>query len=172
MKVRILVLLFALFCATQSVQADALSWNLPLGIGTVQLPWQSTEVFYGMVRPIRSLKSGLGEQIAGASLPVLTIGKLASGYRILDGQVGAAGTWPVQSSPVNPYFAVGHDVMQDIPGLPVSLKSAHVNGALTYLPGLGGWYAGGTASYAFGTAEPAPTTPAPVVPTVSKLNIF
>jgi len=139
----------ALFLIASPLMAANLEWDLG-SVGSVQLPWQATEVFYGAVRPINALKSGLTQQIAGASLPVLTLGKLASGYRILDGQLGASATWPVQSSPVNAYCAIGHDVVQDIPGLPPALHSAHVNGAVTYMPALGGWFAGGTVSYAFG----------------------
>ena len=170
--------------------ADGLQWNMPYGLGSVQLPWKSTEVFYGVVRPIKNLKSGLTEEIAGASLPVLTIGRItissSTVERIIDVQVGASGAWPVQSSPVNPYFAVGHDFVQDIAlipslkalasNLPFSLDSAHLNAAVTYSTGLGAWLAGGTASYAFGGSMPS----TPAVSTaflskpsyLSKLNLY
>jgi hypothetical protein len=157
--------------------ADNLQWNLPYGLGSLQLPWQSTEVLYGYVRPVSAFKSGLGQEIAGASLPVITIGKLKSGYRLLDGQVGAVGSWPVQGAFASPYLAVGHDFVQDISSatVPVALKSAHLNGALTYLTNLGGWYAGGTASYAFWGPSPVAATSTAFLPKpayLSKLNLY
>ena len=61
------LILCAGFAHAQNLQID-----LPYGIGSVQLPWQSTEVLYGTVR---SFRGGLQEEIAGASLPILTLGK-------------------------------------------------------------------------------------------------
>ena len=167
-----LALVLPLFSVSAS--ADTMQWNFPYGLGSFQLPWQSTEVFYGAVRPVTAIKSGLTEEIAGASLPLITIGKLKSGYRITDGQLGVAGTWPVQGPAVSPYAAIGHDFIQDVPNLPVPLKTAHLNGAVTYLTNLGGWYAGGTASYGFGSSTPAPVTTAFLVrPSyLSKLNLY
>ena len=147
--------------------ADTLHLDLPYGIGSVQLPWQSTEVVYGAMKPI---KGGLWHQIGGASLPILTIGKLSSGERILDGGLGAVGAWPVQGDPVDFYGAFGHDIIQDIAqmptiqalekNLPFTLSSAHMNVGVSYSNALTGWVWGGTVSYAFGgSSTGAPASP-------------
>jgi hypothetical protein len=135
------------------LHAQNLQVDLPYGIGSVQLPWQSTEILYGAVR---SFKGGHVEEIAGASLPILTLGRLSNGYRIIDGELGAVGAWPVQSDPVDIYGAFGHDIVQDIPALK-DFSSFHLNAAVTYSNALQGWTWGGTVSYAFG--EPPSTTP-------------
>lgn len=127
-------------------RADTIHLDLPYGIGSVQLPWQSTEVVYGAMKP---LKGGLWHQIAGVSLPIVTLGKLANGYRIIDGSLGAVGAWPVQSDPVDFYAGLGHDIAQDIPALK-DYKSFHLNAGTSYSNALTGWCWGGTASYAFG----------------------
>lgn len=127
-------------------KADTIHLDLPYGIGSVQLPWQSTEVVYGAMKPI---KGGLWHQIAGVSLPIVTLGKLANGYRIIDGSLGAVGAWPVQSDPVDFYAGLGHDIAQDIPALK-DYKSFHLNAGTSYSNALTGWCWGGTASYAFG----------------------
>ena len=103
-------------------------------------------MLYGAVR---SFKGGNTEEIAGGSIPLITLGKLVSGYRIIDGSLGAVGAWPVQSDPVDFYGALGHDVVQDIPVLK-QFTSAHLNGAITYSNAFKGWCYGITGSYAFG----------------------
>ena len=137
---------FVVIFGTATVHAANLQIDLPYGIGSVQLPWQATEVLYGAVR---SFKGGNTEEIAGGSIPLITLGKLASGYRIIDGSLGAVGAWPVQSDPVDFYGALGHDVVQDIPVLK-QFTSAHLNVATTYSNAFKGWCYGITGSYAFG----------------------
>lgn len=143
---RIIVILAILGLFYKPAQADILHLDLPYGIGSVQLPWQSTEIVSGIMKPI---KGGLWHGIAGASLPIVTLGRLASGYRIIDGSIGAVGAWPVQSDPVDVYGGFGHDFVQDIPGIN-QLKSAHLNIGGSYSNALTGWCWGFTGSYAFG----------------------
>jgi hypothetical protein len=152
MKLRIFVIPVIIVVALilwgkEMVSAETLQLNLPYGIGSVQLPWQSTEVVYGAMKPI---KGGLWHEIAGVSLPIITIGRLANGERIIDGELGAVGVWPVQSDPVDFYGAIGHDLVQDIPLLKQYASSAHANVGISYSNALTGWVWGGTVSYAFG----------------------
>lgn len=143
---KLVILLAMLALSPKWSHAVNLTIDLPYGIGSVQLPWQSTEIVYGFMRPI---KGGLWHEIAGASLPIVTIGKLSSGYRIIDGSLGAVGAWPSQSDPVDAYGGFGHDFVQDIPGLN-EFKSAHLNVGGSYSNALTGWCWGFTGSYAFG----------------------
>lgn len=140
------VAIFLLSVKPLSLKADTLQWQLPYGIGSVQLPWQSTEVLYGAVVPFGG---GLTQEIAGASLPLVYLGKLANGNSMVDGQVGAVGTWPSDGPTVSPYLALGHNFAKDIPALE-DFESLHLNGCMTYLTNKGGWYGGGTISYVFG----------------------
>lgn len=135
-----------IIAALSVASADTMHIDLPYGIGSVQLPWQSTEVVYGAMK---SIKGGLWHQVAGASLPIVTIGRLPSGYRIIDGSIGAVGAWPAQVDPVDVYGGFGHDIVQDIPGLS-EFKSLHANVGTSYSNALTGWCWGGTISYAFG----------------------
>lgn len=141
-----LLLIWTWIPVPRDAYADDMKMDLPYGIGSIQLPFKATEVVYGAMRPF---KGGLAHQIAGASLPVLTLGKLASGYRIIDGSLGVVGAWPVESDPVDFYGAFGHDLVQDVPILK-DFKSAHANIGTTYSNALTGWCWGGTISYAFG----------------------
>jgi hypothetical protein len=141
-------------------QADNLQIALPYGIGTVQLPWQTPEVLYGAMKPI---KGGLVEQVSGASLNILTLGKLASGYRIIDGSVGGIFAIPNQGAVPDAYGALGHDLVQDIPILKQYATSVHLNGGVSYSNAARGWLWGGTMSYTFGGGQ-ASATPNPALP--------
>jgi len=148
-----LLILTALLGSWRPAFADNLSLPLPYGIGSLQLPWSATEVVYGVMRP---LKGGLWHQIAGASLPILTLGRLPGGERIIDGSLGVVGAWPVQSDPVDFYGGFGHDFAQDIPILK-EYQSAHLNIGGSYSNALTGWSWGFTVSYAFGGSIPNPS---------------
>lgn len=119
--------------------ADGLQWGLPGGFGTVQLPFQSTELLLGE-------DFVLGQGIGGVSLPVLTLfpGKLMQ----LDGQLGAVGAFPTQSANVQPYLALGKDIARLIPVLD-SFKSLHINGFGRYATDVGKPGAGVSVSYSF-----------------------
>jgi len=147
MKINRLIVMAALltFAGAGAALADNLQINLPYGIGSVQLPWQATEVGYGEFKPF---KGGLWHQDLIASLPILTLGKLASGYRIIDGSLGAVAAIPSNGAVPDAYGALGHDLVQDIPILS-TFKSLHSNVGVTYANAGGGWSWGGTISYAF-----------------------
>jgi hypothetical protein len=150
---------------TIPVMADNLQINLPYGIGSVQLPFQATEVGYGEFRPI---KGGIWHQDLIASMPILTLGKLANGYRIVDGSLGAVVSIPSNGAVPDAYGALGHDLAQDLPFLK-TFESLHVNTGLTYSNASGGWQWGGTISYAFWLPA-TPTTPQPTQPTTGSID--
>lgn len=142
-------------CRPDQAYAENLQVDLPYGIGSVQLPWASTEVLTGGMKPI---KGGNVEWVSGVSLPIITLGKLASGYRIIDGSLGGIFAVPNQGAVPDAYGGLGHDIVQDIPGLN-QYKSAHANAGISYSNAAHGWIWGGTLSYAFGGSTPT-TTPA------------
>jgi hypothetical protein len=170
MKLRlpVLIVFLAVIVAVtllSNAWAENLQVDLPYGIGTVQLPWQSTEILYGAMKPF---KGGLVHQVAGASLPILTLGRLKSGYRIIDGSIGAIASIPNDGAIPDAYGALGHDIAQDIPVLN-TYTSFHINGGVSYSNAAQGWVWGGTLSYALGgsvntpgaTTVTPPVTPAP-----------
>lgn len=125
-----------LFLMCGSTKADNLTWDLPYGIGSVGLPFQSTEALFG---GDFVLKAG----IAGASLPVLDI------KDIVYGQLGAVGVYPGDSPYVEPYLALGIDIKRYVPLLS-ELKSFKVNGFGRWDTELGKPGAGISISYSFG----------------------
>ena len=157
-----------LFGSQAPAYAENLQVDLPYGIGTVQLPWQSTEVLYGAMKPI---KGGLFHQVAGASLPILTLGRLASGYRIIDGSVGAIAAIPNSGAVPDAYGALGHDLVQDIPVLN-EYQSAHANVGISYSNAAQGWVWGGTLSYAPGGSVNTPGAAPVAPPATSELEIY
>lgn len=144
--ISLLSVTIGLIFAAHVAHADNLQVDLPYAIGSVQLPWQSTEVVYGAMKPI---KGGVWHQVAGASLPIITIGKLANGYRIFDGSLGGVVSIPSDGAKPDAYGGFGHDLIQDIPTLN-QYKSAHANIGGSYSNASRGWCWGGTLSYAFG----------------------
>lgn len=97
-------LLLSLFClvslytyakadaSTDAPQLPKLAWNLPLGIGTVQLPFQSSELVGGYDFILK-------DTIAGYSTPVCKL------WNEIEGQVGMVGAVKVDA--VEPYLGVG-----------------------------------------------------------------
>lgn len=145
-KLSIIVAGLFVLLSSKAAKAENLQINLPYGIGSVQLPWQSTEILYGAMKPI---KGGIVEQVAGASLPILTLGKLSGGYRIIDGSLGGIFAIPNKGAVPDAYGGFGHDIAQDIPFL-ATYKSLHINGGISYSNAAQGWLWGGTISYALG----------------------
>ncbi len=126
-------------------KADNLQIDLPYSLGSVQLPWKSTEILTGVMKPI---KGGNAEWVSGVSLPIVTIGRLSNGYRIIDGSLGGILAVPNNGAQPDAYAGIGHDLVQDIPGLN-TYKSAHANVGTSYSNAAHGWLWGGTISYAF-----------------------
>jgi hypothetical protein len=165
MKNRILwVLIFVAigvcFYGAERAFADNVQVDLPYGIGSIQLPWQATEIVTGLMKPI---KGGGAEWITGASLPIVTLGRLSDGYRIIDGSIGGIFAVPNSGATPDAYGGLGHDLIQDIPGLK-QFSSAHLNVGTSYSNAAHGWLWGGTVSYAF-WASPTVTLPQPTVTT-------
>lgn len=141
MRIAVLLGLCAGLARAANLQID-----LPYNLGSVQLPWKSTEIVTGVMRPI---KGGPTEWVTGASLPIVTIGRLSNGYRIIDGSLGGILAVPNNGSQPDAYAGLGHDLIQDIPGLN-KYSSAHANVGTSYSNAARGWLWGGTFSYAFG----------------------
>ena len=89
-----------------------MTWVTPLG--TIGLPLQATEAVLGY-------DAILKQSIGGASLPVYTDPK-----GIVSLQVGAVAAWPNNGASVEPYIALGHDILKEIPTLN-QFKNCHVN---------------------------------------------
>lgn len=123
--------------------------NLPYGLGSVQLPWQNPEVVVGSMKPI---KGGLVTEVYGFSFDILTIGKLSSGYRILDGNLGGILAVPNSGAQPDAYAGIGHDIVQDIAPLKAYASSLHLNFGTSYSNAAQGWLWGGTISYELGSS--------------------
>lgn len=128
----------AMFLMCGVCQASDMSWDLPGGIGTIGLPFEATEALMGYDLVLR-------QAVGGASIPVLTLGK---GKWEVVGQVGAVGAWPTDAPAVEPYLAIGKDILPYIPFLK-QYKSAHVNGFGRYSTSQGAWGSGFSVSYSF-----------------------
>lgn len=139
MKRLLIVALFLVFGISGICKADQLSWQLPGDIGTIGLPFESTELLYGY-------DIVLEQSIAGASLPVL---KLFTGSKYeFEGQVGAVGAWPTDDPAVEPYLALGKDIAPYVPVLQ-RFKSLHLNGFGRYSISKDSLGAGLSVSYSF-----------------------
>lgn len=120
--------------------AEDLKWDLPLGIGTFQLPFQSHEMVGGLDFVLR-------EAIAGYSTPVATL------WKEIDLSVGAVGAFPRTDSKlgnkvVEPYLGGGVDIKKHLPPLS-KITSLHLNAFGRYSTEVGKPGAGIAASYKF-----------------------
>jgi hypothetical protein len=114
--------------------ADNLTWQTP--VGTFGLPFSATEALIGY--------DGINKQaIAGASLPIWTDPK-----NIIVLQLGAIAPWQTNEIGVQPYVALGHDILRDIPALQ-GYTSVHLNIFGRWDTGNGRAGAGVGISYAF-----------------------
>lgn len=118
--------------------ASDMSWDLPGGVGKVGLPFEATEALMGYDLVLR-------QAIGGVSIPVLTLGK---GKWEVVGQVGAVGAWPTDAPAVEPYLAIGKDILPYVPFLN-QYKSLHLNGFGRYSTSQGAWGSGFSVSYSF-----------------------
>jgi hypothetical protein len=89
-----------------------LTWQTPLG--TIGLPFQATEAVLGYDAILR-------QSIGGASLPIYTDPK-----SIVSLQIGAVAAWPNNGASIEPYIALGHDILKEIPSLS-QFTNCHVN---------------------------------------------
>lgn len=109
---RIVLILGVLGILYKPAQAGNLTWQTPLG--TFALPLNATEALIGYDVVNK-------QAIAGVSLPVWTDPK-----NILVFQLGAIAPWQTNEAGIQPYFALGHDILRDIPALQ-GYQSLHLN---------------------------------------------
>lgn len=132
MKKRIAV---ALLFSAVAVQAEPLQWNVPY-FGTLNLNVATTEALIGY--------DGIVKQaVGGVSLPIWVSPK-----DIVALQVGAVAPWQTDGPTVEPYVAMGHDILREIPGLD-QYKSLHLNVFGRYVSDQGKAGAGISFSYTF-----------------------
>jgi len=126
-------LIFAILLLPSVSLADFV-WQTPYG--TIGIPLNQTEALLGY-------DGILKQAIGGASVPVYVDPKA-----IIALQVGAVAPWPNESGPaVEPYLAIGHDILKEIPGLN-QYKSLHLNIFGRYAATQGGKFgAGASISY-------------------------
>ena len=135
-------LLVTMFGASRAFAAP-LQWQVPY-VGLVNLNLSTTEALLGY-------DAVLKQSIGGASLPVWTDPK---GIVVL--QIGAVGSWPTNGAGVQPYVALGHDILKEIPGLN-QYQSLHANIFGRYASEQGKAGVGLSVSYSFagGTTNPS-----------------
>lgn len=140
--IKLLSIAVALIVGPRFAFAGNLVWQTPYG--TMGLPLDATEVLMGY-------DGVLKQAIGGASVPVYTDPK-----GIITGSIGAVAPWPNSDTAVEPYVALGHDLLKEIPGLN-QFKSAHFNVFGRYAATQGGKFGAGAAfSYAFGGGSLTP----------------
>ena len=136
MRLPFLIVALALMAVVWAVsisRAD-LTWDTP--IGTIGLPLQSTEALIGY-------DAVLKQAIGGVSLPVYTDPK-----KFVSLQVGAVAPWQTNGPTIEPYLALGHDLLREIPGLS-QYQSAHLNVFGRYASNQGKAGVGVSFSYSF-----------------------
>lgn len=141
-----------LLAACVPLHADgALQWNIPGGVGTVQLPVDTSDIL-----PVVGYDFVQKEVIAGGSVSLITLWKEINGY------AGAVGAFNTKGPFLQPYLAVGSDFARYIPALR-QIQNLEIHAFVRYVPSgtsdkhLG---AGGAIAYRFGP----PTIPPPQAP--------
>jgi hypothetical protein len=123
---------------TTAVTPQALQWNIPGGIGTVQIPSTASDIL-----PLVGYDFLKKQMIAGASSSLITL------FKDLNGYVGAVGEWQAQTPNVQPYVGAGADFAKYIPGLS-QIANLQVQGFVRYVASTGNHLgAGGALSYKF-----------------------
>lgn len=145
----IFVALMAIMACLLEAHADGLSWDIPGGIGTVQLPTSATDVL-----PLAGYDFVQKQVITGASASLMTLFKEINGY------VGAVGEFQTQAPNVQPYVALGVDVAKYIPGLN-QIANLQIQGFCRYVASTNQHLGSGVSvAWKFGASAPAPA-PAP-----------
>lgn len=144
--VPLFILIVAVMLAVCATSRAADSINLPYDLGSVQLPWSNPEALTAALKPI---KGGLFHEVYGFDFNILTLGKLADGYRILDGLLGGVAAVPNNGAIPDVYGAISHDIVQDIHALAPYATSAHAGVGISYSNAAQGWLWGGSVSYTF-----------------------
>lgn len=122
-----LLAVLCLFCGMSGVaHAGSLQWDLPFGIGTVQLPTQGDDFL-----PTIGGDFVQRQTIVGVSTSLLTL------YKEVNGYAGVVGEFHSQAPNVQPYFALGADVAKYVPIIN-QFKSLQVHGFGRYVSSEGG----------------------------------
>lgn len=112
-----LLYIVGLLCMFSGVSyAEGISWDIPGGIGTVQLPGSFDDI-----SPLAGYDFVQRQTIVGASATLLTLFKEINGY------AGGVGEFHSQKPNLQPYLALGADVVKYVPGLN-QFKSLSVQG--------------------------------------------
>jgi hypothetical protein len=169
MKMRLPVLIIALsvmalLAGIQLAYAD-LVWQLPLGIGTVQVPTGPADII-----PVVGFDAIQKELIAGPSASLVTLWKEINGY------AGAVGSFQTKGPYIQPYLAIGSDFARYVPALR-QIQNLEIHAFVRYIPtpetNKSNYGAGGALAYRFGPSTPVipqapsqPPAPAATLPPV------
>lgn len=127
--------------------ADGLQWQIPGGIGTVQLPTDPTAIL-----PVVGYDFVQKEAIAGGATSLVTL------FKEIDGYVGAVGNFNTGGPFVQPYLAIGSDFARYVPALR-QVQNLEIQGFVRYVPNGNSSknYGSGVAiAYKFGAPNPVP----------------
>lgn len=127
--------------------ADGLQWDLPLGIGTIQIPTDPSAIL-----PVLGYDAIQKELIAGGATSVVTL------FKEIDGYVGAVGSFNTDGPFVQPYLAFGSDFARYVPALR-QVQNLSIQAFVRYVPsgtGVSHLGAGGGIAYKFGAPAPIP----------------
>lgn len=162
-----LTVVFIVFLMWSPAFADGLQWQIPGGIGTIQLPTDPTAIL-----PVVGYDALQKELIAGGATSVLTL------WKEIDGYVGGVGSFNTNGPYLQPYIAVGSDFARYVPALR-QVQNLQIQAFVRYVPsGTGPSHlgAGGALCYRFGpptpvvpqapSQPPAPPATLPVAPVV------
>lgn len=147
MKKLLVILALFVMVALRPAFADGLQWQIPGGIGTVQLPVSPTDIL-----PVVGYDFIQKEAIAGGAASLLTLFKEINGY------AGAVGAFQNHGPYIQPYLAIGSDFARYVPALR-QVQNLEIHAFVRYVPsGIGDKYygAGGAIAYRFGAPAPIP----------------
>lgn len=141
------VLAAILFVGPRPAYADGLQWNIPGGIGTIQLPTDPTSIL-----PVVGYDAIQKSMIYGGATSLITL------WKEIDGYAGAVGSSNNGGPYLQPYLAVGSDFARYVPALR-QVQNLEIHAFVRYVPSgdngknIG---AGGALAYRFGPANPIP----------------
>lgn len=143
----IFMAIMATLWAIEACHADGLQWQIPGGIGTIQLPTDPTSIL-----PLVGYDFLQKEAIAGGATSVVTL------WKEIDGFVGAVGNFNTNGPFLQPYLAAGSDFARYVPALR-QVQNLSVQAFVRYVPsGTGSSHlgAGAAVAYKFGAPTPIP----------------
>lgn len=152
MKIRLPIIIIALaimalFWGIQEATAEGLHWDLPGGIGTIQLPVNPTDIL-----PVIGYDFVQKEAIAGAAASLITLFKEINGY------AGGVGSFNTKGPFGQPYLAIGSDFARYVPVLR-QVQNLQVHAFVRYVPSgtnEKNYGSGLSIAYKFGPPTPPP----------------